>query len=71
MTRMLKPLDLGEILYTATGIQVRLRTRADCELEVSVYPGFAYNATGGGGTAEAEDLGNGLLRLTFDPKVCP
>ena len=46
-----------------------MRTRADCELEVSVYPAFAYNATGGGGTADAEDLGNGLLRITFDPKA--
>ena len=49
--------------------QVRLRTRTDCELEVSMYPTFAYNAVGGGGHATAEDLGNGLLRLVFDPQV--
>ena len=49
--------------------QVRLRTHSDCELEVSVYPGFAYNAVGGGGYAQVEDLGNGLLRLIFDPNV--
>ncbi|GAX79146.1 hypothetical protein CEUSTIGMA_g6586.t1 [Chlamydomonas eustigma] len=47
--------------------QVRLKTRADCELEVSVYPTFAYNAVGGGGWADAEDLGNGLLKLSFNP----
>ena len=34
-----------------------------------MYPSFAYNAVGGGGYAQVEDLGNGLLRLTFDPDV--
>ena len=34
-----------------------------------MYPTFAYNAVGGGGHATAEDLGNGLLRLVFDPQV--
>ena len=34
-----------------------------------MYPTFAYNAVGGGGYAQVEDLGNGLLRLTFDPNV--
>ena len=34
-----------------------------------MYPTFAYNAVGGGGYAQVEDLANGLLRLTFDPNV--
>ncbi len=50
-------------------VQVRMLGLSDSELEISIYPGFAYNAVGGGGWAEASDLGNGLLGLRFDPKV--
>ena len=44
-----------------------LSTLADCELTVSVYPTFAYNAAGGGGTGAVQRGADGLLHITFDP----
>lgn len=37
------------------------------ELAVSVYPRFTYDAQGGGGVGSAEDIGNGMIRVKFDP----
>lgn len=37
--------------------RVRLQTRQDCELAVSFYPRFQYNALGGGGWGTVTDLG--------------
>jgi hypothetical protein len=47
-------------------LQVVLRTTADCELAVSRYPMFKYNAAGGGGTGTVQQLGNGKVQLTFN-----
>ncbi len=49
--------------------QVRLKTRADCELAVSFYPRFRYNAVGGGGWGTVTNLGDGKLHLNFDTSV--
>jgi hypothetical protein len=46
--------------------QVVLRTLRDCQLAVSVYPTFDYNASGGGGVGTVKQEGD-LLRVTFDP----
>jgi hypothetical protein len=48
------------------GAQVKLNTTSACELAVSVYPMFSYNAAGGGGSGTVTDLGNGKLQLIFD-----
>lgn len=46
---------------------VVLRTLADCQLAVSIYPTFSYNAAGGGGAGWAELRPDGLLHVAFDP----
>lgn len=47
--------------------QVLLNTLADCELAVSVYPTFSYNAAGGGGAGSVTERADGLLNIRFDP----
>lgn len=47
--------------------QVLLNTLSDCQLAVSVYPTFAYNAAGGGGAGTVRQGADGLLHVTFDP----
>ncbi len=47
--------------------QVLLSTLADCELAVSVFPTFSYNAAGGGGTGSVTERDDGLLNIVFDP----
>lgn len=49
--------------------RVRLKTKNDCELGISFYPRFRYNAVGGGGWGSVTDLGNGKLQLVFDTTV--
>lgn len=49
--------------------QVQLRVWEDCELAVSIYPRFSYNAQGAGGLGSAEDLGEGVARVSFDPET--
>lgn len=45
-----------------------LRTRPACRLAISVYPSFAYDASGGGGVATAtKDGATGRTALTFAP----
>jgi hypothetical protein len=44
-----------------------MRTLSTCELAVSFFPKFAYKAQDGGGGGSVERLGNGKLRLAFDP----
>ncbi|KAJ9527560.1 hypothetical protein QJQ45_025834 [Haematococcus lacustris] len=51
-----------------TYTRMRLKTKADCRLGVSIYPEFAYNAVGGGGWARVEAQGGSLLHVTFDPQ---
>jgi hypothetical protein len=46
--------------------QVKLITAADCQLAVSIYPKFAYNASSGGGTGTVQQLGDNKLQITFD-----
>ena len=46
-----------------------LRTLADCQLAVGVYPTFAYNAAGDGGSGTARLGDDGLLHLVFDPAI--
>ena len=40
-----------------------LSTLADCELAVSVYPTFSYNAAGGGGAGSVTERDDGLLNI--------
>jgi hypothetical protein len=47
--------------------KVLLSTLSDCQLAVSVYPPFAYDAAGGGGTGTVQRRDDGLLHLRFDP----
>lgn len=47
--------------------QVAMRTLRDCQLAVSVYPTFSYDARGGGGVAETSKQGSQRLELRFDP----
>ncbi|PNW88216.1 hypothetical protein CHLRE_01g019600v5 [Chlamydomonas reinhardtii] len=54
---------------TSQYTRVRLKTRSDCELAVSFYPRFKYNAVGGGGWGTVTDLGDGKLHLNFDTSV--
>ena len=49
--------------------QVLLSTLGDCQLAVSVYPTFSYNAAGGGGTGTVRARDDGLLQLVFDPST--
>ncbi|GLI61244.1 hypothetical protein VaNZ11_003545 [Volvox africanus] len=57
------------VASTQNYTKVRLRTRQDCELAVSFYPRFRYNALGGGGWGTVTDLGDGKLHLSFDTSV--
>eukprot|EP00878_Enallax_costatus_P030376 GHUV01033069.1.p1 GENE.GHUV01033069.1~~GHUV01033069.1.p1 ORF type:complete len:182 (+),score=42.69 GHUV01033069.1:117-662(+) len=50
-----------------TATKVKLQTASDCELAVSVYPRFSYNAASGGGNGTVKQLGNNKLQITFDP----
>lgn len=54
---------------TLPGTQVLLSTLADCELAVSVYPTFSYNAAGGGGSGSVTERDDGLLNIRFDPST--
>ncbi len=58
--------DTSTVLRLCCGVQVVLRTLGDCQLAVSVYPTFDYNAAGGGGVGTVAREGN-LLRVVFDP----
>lgn len=50
--------------------QVVLSTLSDCQLAVSIYPTFGYNAAGGGGSGiVTQDPSTGLLNVVFDPKT--
>jgi hypothetical protein len=50
--------------------QVVLNTLSDCQLAVSIYPTFGYNAAGGGGTGTVtQDPSSGLLNVVFDPET--
>lgn len=55
----------------AEGLQnlstVALRTLSDCQLAVSVYPTFSYNAAGGGGSGTVTQGADGRLNVVFDP----
>eukprot|EP00879_Flechtneria_rotunda_P014911 GHRR01015580.1.p1 GENE.GHRR01015580.1~~GHRR01015580.1.p1 ORF type:complete len:193 (+),score=63.93 GHRR01015580.1:442-1020(+) len=51
-------------LKTAT--QVKLVTGSDCQLAVSRYPMFTYNASSGGGTGAVQQLSGDKLQITFD-----
>lgn len=44
---------------------VQLRTLSGCELAISGYPRFRYNAAGGGAQGTAQALGNGRWALHF------
>ena len=47
---------------------VMLRTLSDCQLAVSIYPTFSYNASGGGGTGRVTRVQeDGVLEVEFDP----
>jgi hypothetical protein len=46
--------------------RVVLSTLSDCELAVSVYPTFAYNASGGGGVGVVSKRADGLLDVEWD-----
>ena len=46
---------------------VQLFTQSDCELAVSIYPMFAYNASSGTGFATSERQEDGRMHVTFDP----
>ncbi|KAF6262445.1 hypothetical protein COO60DRAFT_1699303 [Scenedesmus sp. NREL 46B-D3] len=46
--------------------KVKLITASDCQLAVSRYPKFAYNASSGGGWGTVQQLGDNKLRITFD-----
>lgn len=50
----------------SSATKVKLITAADCELAVSIYPKFAYNASSGGGTGTVQQLGDNKLQITFD-----
>lgn len=48
--------------------QARIKTRSDCELAVSWYPRFSYDAGGGGGwTSDVQRLPDGRFSVAFDP----
>jgi hypothetical protein len=68
------PIIVPPALAVDTPKQATLQTLSDCQLAVSIYPTFSYNASGGGGTAtvtpsssnNSDDLPL-LLNITFDP----
>lgn len=47
--------------------KVRIVTRSDCELAVSIYPMFKYNALGGGGVGTATRVSGDTWKVVFDP----
>jgi len=47
--------------------QVMLTTLSDCQLAVSAYPTFSYNAAGGGGMGAVTRQDDGTLRVSWDP----
>ncbi len=55
-------------ISTAVHKTVSLTTNADCELAVSIYPTFAYNAAGGGGmgTVTPPTPGSTRQQVSFD-----
>jgi hypothetical protein len=55
--------DLEDTLLTPG--QVVLRTLSDCQLAVSVYPTFSYNAAGGGGRGTAVQQPDGKFAIEF------
>ena len=46
---------------------VSLTTERDCQLAVSIYPTFAYDASGGGGTGTATTTTDTTQHIVFDP----
>jgi len=42
-----------------------LTTLSDCQLAVSIYPTFSYNAAGGGGMGQAFRESDGLVRVAW------
>lgn len=48
---------------------MELLTQSDCQLAVSIYPMFAYDASAGTGfaTARADSAGGGRVQVEFDP----
>jgi hypothetical protein len=58
------------IVSPKTISQVVLNTLSDCQLAVSIYPTFGYNAAGGGGTGTVtQDPVSGLLNIVFDAET--
>lgn len=51
---------------SATWSHVLMNTLSGCELAVSLYPTFSYDASGGGGSGSVRQGDDGLLHLTFD-----
>lgn len=49
-----------------SGSVARLETLRDCSLAVSIYPTFAYNATGGGGRGRVLEVNGDVLTVEFD-----
>lgn len=47
-------------------LQVKLITAADCQLAVSIYPKFAYNASSGGGSGTVQQVDEDKLQIKFD-----
>ena len=51
--------------------QVRMESLAGCQLGISIYPTFSYNASGGGGVASATQSAThpSQVDIVFDPKA--
>ncbi|KAF5830964.1 hypothetical protein DUNSADRAFT_13795 [Dunaliella salina] len=49
--------------------KVTLSTTENCEVGISLFPNFGYNAGGGGGSGTVTDLGNGYLKVVFDAET--
>lgn len=49
--------------------QIGMRALPNSQLAVGIYPTFTYNASGGAGVAETEDLGDGRMHVTFDAQT--
>lgn len=61
------PAEALNAAATQTFSKVVMNTLSDCQLAVSSYPTFSYDAAGGGGTATVTSQGtDGLLHLEFD-----
>lgn len=59
--------EAGPVIPNAATLsKVVLRTLRDCQLGVSIYPGFDYDASGGGGAGTAVLRDDGLLHVSFD-----